>query len=279
MARSEQDVEGLLADIRNANARPPAPRYGHPTDSNADNTCDCGAPKFPTTPRCPRCAYAKGHIDHPTMDNLLDQLAGNARPSSYGDAHCQCGRAKLTSTSHCKVCAIRIGVLDASVQPGEEPCPNCGDGKNPTFSYCTGCAVAAGYINNHGQVAIDCPTDDCTRCGNQKSAAYVLCSQCNRGITGYRHQDWTVGPNPVPIVRNHAPLTFTKRAADSHREPQAPAPVETKPCWRCNSPTPAAKRFCRDCLNAMGAPPDTYDSDFNDRAKYESRPEHMQGRG
>lgn len=51
------------------------------------------------------------------------------------------------------------------------------------------------------------------------------------------------------------------------------------PCWRCHKPTPAAKRFCTDYLNEMGAPPEAYESNFNDRAKHENRPLHMQGRG
>ena len=279
MARSNHDVDGLLADIRKANAHPPEPRYHHPSDSHADNTCQCGAAKFPIAPRCPHCAYTAGLIDHPTRQSLLDQLAGNSRPSGYGDPQCQCGRSKLTNTSQCKVCAIQIGILDATVEPGEDACPNCGDGKNPTFAYCTGCAIAAGYISNQGYVTPDCPTDDCPQCNGQKTAAYAQCAQCNRGITGYRHQDWTVGPNPVPIVGNRASLTFTKRTTNAHGETPTPASVETKPCWRCNGPTPAAKRFCQNCLKAMGALLSTYESDFNDRAKYESRPAHMQGRG
>ena len=150
--------------------------------------------------------------------------------------------------------------------------------------------MAEGYIDQQGLVSPDCPTDNCA-CGNLKPAAYSQCSSCARGITGYRHQDWTTGPNPVRIFNPRPTATLPERPTNGETEgnhlqntpavteASAPAAQDQLPCWRCEKPAPAAKRFCRECLEEMGAPPEEYDGDFNDRAKHENRPPHMQGRG
>ena len=289
-------IDSLLREIRSAvpNSTNLGHRYlnnrnGHRSRDGQDRTCECGERKFPSAPRCPTCAYHSGLIDQRTMQNLLDTLNGNQSPPSYGSTQCQCGGRKLPNTGHCKPCAVELGVLEAKVEPGEEPCPQCGDGKKPAFAYCTGCALAEGYIDQHGQVAPDCPTDEC-QCGNPKHAAYAKCSSCAKGITGYRHQDWTTGPNPVPIF-NPLPLEARRAEPTVARPPSTPTRANgggaketarsepTLPCWRCEKKTPATKRFCAVCLKDMGAPPDAYDSAFNDRAEHEKRPAHMQGRG
>lgn len=297
-APADDGISSLLSEIRNVKPHSDNPRHRHFTNQNGHRPsngygqtyCQCGAKKFPTAPRCPSCAYEGGLIDQATMRSLLNALSGEQPPSNYGSTRCQCGRNKLANTSHCKPCAVRRGVLEISVDPGEEPCPNCGDGKNPAFTYCTGCAIAEGYIDQQGQVSPDCPMDDC-QCGNTKHAAYSQCSNCARGITGYRHQDWTTGPNPVRIFKPLPTATPRERPTETQSagsqprntstmgEGNAPKVEVSLPCWRCDGPTPPAKRFCANCLNEMGAPPEAYDSDFNDRAEHEKLPLHMQGRG
>ena len=295
---SNESITSLIREIRGVNPNSKNPRHRHFTNRDGHRTnngyasseCLCGARKFPTAPRCPACTYEAGLISQGTMQNLLKALAGDGLPPSYGSTKCQCGRNKLPNTSHCKACAVKRGVLEISIEPGEEPCPNCEDGKKPAFTYCTGCATAEGYIDQRGQISPDCPMDDC-KCGNVKYAAYTQCSLCAKGITGYRHQDWTSGPNPVRIF---TPLPPATRADSSNHaqtvgrqtedkpaatEPNSPGRESTSPCWRCDKPTSAAKRFCRNCLNEMGAPPEAHDSSFNDRSDHENRPPHMQGRG
>lgn len=297
-APTDDGISSLLREIRTVKPHSDDPRHRHFTNQNGRRSnngygrsyCRCGAKKFPSAPRCPACAHEDGRIDRRTMRSLLDALSGEQQPSSYGFTKCQCGRNKLPSTGQCKPCAVGRGVLEIGVEPGEEPCSNCGDGKKPAFTYCTGCAMAEGYIDQQGQVSPDCPMDECP-CGNPKYAAYTQCSNCARGITGYRHRDWTTGPNPVRIFKPLPPATPpegpTHGPAAGRQSQNASAAAEGKtpevegslPCWRCDKPTPAAKRFCAECLNQMGAPPEAYDSDFNDRSEHEKRPLHMQGRG
>ena len=224
-APTEDGISSLLREIRGVKPHSDNPRHRHftnqdghrPNNGYGQNSCQCGAKKFPSAPRCPTCAYEAGLIDQRTMQSLLNALSGEQPLSNYGSTRCQCSRSKLANTSQCKPCAVQRGVLEISVEPGEEPCPNCGDGKKPPFTYCTGCAMAEGYIDRHGQVSPNCPMDDC-QCGNTKYAAYSQCSNCARGITGYRHQDWTTGPNPVRIFK--------------------PLPTATPPEGLTNAPTP-----------------------------------------
>jgi len=296
-APTEDGISGLLREIRTVKLHSDNPRHRHFTNQNGhrpnngygQSYCRCGAKKFPSAPRCPTCAHEDGLIDRRTMQSLLNALSGEQPPSNYGSTKCQCGRNKLPSTSQCKPGAVGRGVLEISVEPGEEPCPNCGDGKKPAFTYCTGCAIAEGYIDQQGQVSPDCPMDECPY-GNRKYAAYSRCSNFPKGITGYRHQDWTTGPNPVRILKPLPPATRPEMPTGAQTachwpqntptvaEASAPA-ADHLPCWRCDRPTPAAKRFCTECLNEMGAPPEVYESDFNDRAEHEKLPLHMQGRG
>ena len=297
-APTDDGISSLLTEIRNVNHRSVNLQHRHftnqvghrPSNGYGQTYCQCGAKKFPTAPRCPTCAHEAGLIDQATMRSLLNALSGEQPPSNYGSTRCQCGRNKLANTSQCKPCAVQRGVLEISVEPGEEPCPNCGDGKKPAFTYCTGCAMAEGYIDQQGQVSPDCPMDDC-QCGNAKYAACSQCSNCARGITGYRHQDWTTGPIPVrifkPLPTATTPEGLTNAPTPVNRPQNTPAATDANtpkvedslPCWRCDGPTPPAKRFCTNCLKEMGAPPEAYDSDFNDRAEHEKLPLHMQGRG
>ncbi len=285
---AEDGISSLLSEIRGVKPHSDNPRHRHFTNQNGhrpnngygQNTCQCGAKKFPSAPRCPTCAYEGGRIDQATMRSLLSALSGGQPLPSYGSTRCQCGRSKLASTSQCKPCAVERGVLETNVEPGEEPCPNCGDGKKPTFTYCVGCAIAEGYVDQQGQISPECPMDDC-QCGNTKYAAYSQCSRCAKGITGYRHQDWTTGPNPVRVFKPLPPATPRERtdAGNQAKTQNTAAISEALPCWRCDQPAPPHKRFCKDCLKEMGAPPEAYDSDFNDRARHEKLPLHMQGRG
>lgn len=293
----EDSIASLLNEIRTANPmhgdRRPSHANNRATANHAkrynDEVCRCGERKFPDAPRCPTCAHEAGLIDQATKQKLLDALtvARKAPEPSYGSTICNCGRRKIRTTSQCKPCAIERGALEAKVEPSEEPCPRCGDGKKPAFSYCTGCAIAEGYITEEGQIHQDCPIDDC-HCGGTKYAAYSQCSKCSRGITGFRHQDWTTGPNPVPIfsplppenrrVAPSKPHAAGSRATPASSNPATPSNA-TLPCWRCERPTEASKRFCIDCLKEMGAPPEAFNGEFNDRSRHEQRPPHMQGRG
>ena len=277
----DEGIQSLLGAIRSA--RPGSGNANHRHFSNVDrqprnagygqSDCVCGARKFPSAPRCPRCAHEAGYIDERTMAKLLAELSGEMPANRRGSTKCSCGRAKLPETNHCKPCAVALGILEVNVQPGEEPCPDCGDGKKPVFACCAPCAMSKEYIDRAYRVTANCPTDDC-ECGNAKYAAYAKCAQCVRGITGFRHDDWTTGPNPVrifdPMPTRKPPENMTARRANPPIQAASTEPdarPDNLPCLRCDKPTPAGKRFCMDCIIGMGAPPSEYDGDFNDRSR------------
>ena len=271
---SDESIDGLLNDIRGVRTESGDVQHRYfgkrqairqPGDAYNESTCQCGNRKLPSTPRCPACAFEAGHIDEPTKQKLLAMLDGAEESTAYGSRTCQCGEAKIPSARRCKACAVQLGTVQITVEPGEEPCPMCGDGRKPAFALCTGCATAAGYLDQNRQVSADCPNNQC-QCGDLKPAAFTRCRNCVRGITGYRNQDWTTGPNPVKVFN---PLPSPEAAQPQPAEFQLPTTGEEAPCWRCSNPVAADKRFCMDCIIAMGAPAAAYDESFNERPAHE----------
>ena len=230
-------LAGLLSDIRQAERTLPAAiqrrtgrTFARPMDDYRGRTnCQCGKPKRANSPLCPECAYEQGYIDQATLASNLAFLQGRNT-----DVLCGCGNAKIAREATCKRCAIQAGRIHATIEPGQIPCPGCGDGRKPEFAYCTGCAKARGLLNNDGIVTAASPTNQCS-CGRHKPAAYSRCVTCHAN-------------HPAEI-------------SDVLEE------VDAAHCERCGGPVNAAKRFCRRCMDEMGAPPEAYDDAFNDRRK------------
>ena len=225
----------LLSEIRHSERTLPAAiqrrtgrTFGRPSDDHRGQpNCSCGKPKRINSPLCPECAYEQGYIDQATLTKNLAALKGQT-----ANGICDCGNAKITWEITCKRCAIQSGHLQARVDPGQVPCPECGDGRKPEFSYCTGCARARGLLDNDGMVTVNSPTNRCS-CGMPKPAAYSRCATC------------------------HA--NRREEISDILEE------GDTASCERCSGPVNAKKRFCRRCMDEMGAPPEAYDDAFNER--------------
>ncbi len=228
-------IADLISEIRSSERALPAAvqrrtgrTFARPTDVyRGQPVCPCGKPKRANSPLCPECAFEQGHIDQATLTKNLALLKGQAT-----NGICECGNAKIAWEITCKRCAIQSGHLQATIAPGQVPCPGCGDGRKPEFSYCTGCAKARGLLDNDGIVTATSPTNRCS-CGMTKPAAYSRCMTCHAN-------------RPQEI-------------SDALEE------QDTADCERCGGPVNAAKRFCRRCMDEMGAPPSAYDDAFNDR--------------
>ena len=230
-------LDELLSEIRSSERALPAAiqrrtgrTFARPMDDYRGlPNCPCGKPKRANSPLCPECAYEQGYIDRAILTSNLALLQGNAT-----NGLCNCGNAKIAWEAACKRCAVQSGRIQATIEPGQVPCPGCGDGRKPEFSYCTGCAKARGLLDNDGMVTTTSPTNRCS-CGMLKPAAYFRCMTCHAGRS-----------EEISDVLDEA---------------------DTENCERCGGPVNAAKRFCRRCMDEMGAPATAYDDAFNDRRK------------
>ena len=118
-----------------------------------------------------------------THENIAPIPLINADGSPNVD-RCECTNPKMAVFLSCKACAVHQGRYAIEVQPHEEPCPICGDGKNPSFTLCTNCATERRYINHDRKTNPQCPPDHC-ECGATKPAAYKLCYQCHQDQTRF----------------------------------------------------------------------------------------------
>ena len=105
---------------------------------------------------------------------------------------CQCTAPKMAVFFSCKACAVRQDRYSTEIEPGQDPCPLCQDGKNPAFTYCTSCAIERRYINVDRSANPECPNDQCS-CGATKAAVFAFCNPCRyqhmRGITIHANPD------------------------------------------------------------------------------------------
>lgn len=94
-----------------------------------------------------------------------------------GVDQCSCGNLKFIGHRTCKTCAVEDGRYQITIEPGQVPCPQCGDGREPRFILCTSCSKVEGLLNLDGTRRTDCPIDRC-HCGREKRATFAQCTIC-----------------------------------------------------------------------------------------------------
>lgn len=110
---------------------------------------------------------------NPDRENEIDQ--------------CDCGNDKFVGHRTCKKCAVADGRYEITIEPGQVPCPTCGDGRDPKFALCTSCSKVKHLINRDGTRLEACPMDRC-KCGRRKRAVFAECSRCWKQTRPARNQ-------------------------------------------------------------------------------------------
>ena len=100
---------------------------------------------------------------------------------------CHCGNEKFVGHRTCKRCAVENGRYEITIEPGQVPCPTCGDGRDPKFALCTSCSKVKRLINRDGSRLETCPMDKC-KCGRRKRAVFAECGHCCEQVRPVRNE-------------------------------------------------------------------------------------------
>ena len=231
-------LDELLSEIRSSERALPAAiqrrtgrTFARPMDDyRGQPNCPCGKPKRANSPLCPECAYEQGYIDRATLTSNLALLQDHAtnRRVRLRQRQDRLG-SHLQAMRHPERAHTGDDRAGTSSLPGMRRRQKAG--VLLLHRLRQGQGIAGQRRHGYHEAS---PTNRCS-CGMPKPAAYSRCMTC------------------------HA--NRSEQISDVLEE------ADTENCERCAGPVNAAKRFCRRCMDEMGAPPSAYDDAFNDRRK------------